>query len=113
MRLKWYLPKFAKALKYEPHQSRPNERLEDRLDLLAKLLALYPFTDTDQLAKEFKLTRKTICVLANFYRVFKRDDVRSKICRQNGDNPRSRAAYWLRLNHRPKPTNNNNNNGKD
>ncbi len=113
MRLRWYLPKFGKVLGYKPNNHNTNERIEERTDLLAKLLALYPFTDTEQLAREFMLNHKFVNQLAHFYGVIKTKDVRSQIAKQNGDNPRSRAAYWLRLNHRPKPINNNNNNGKD
>lgn len=112
MRLRWYLPKFGKVLGYEPNNHNANERMEERTDLLAKLLALYPFTDTEQLAREFMLNHKFVIQLANFYGVFKTKDVRSQIAKQNGDNPRSREACWLKFNHRPK-TNNNNNNGKD
>ena len=96
MRLRWYLPKFGKVLGYEPNNHNTNERIEERTDLLAKLLALYPFTDTEQLAREFKLTHKFVNQLAHFYGVIKTKDVRSQIAKQNGDNPRSRALLYFR-----------------
>ena len=96
MRLRWYLPKFGKVLGYEPNNHNTNERIEERTDLLAKLLALYPFTDTEQLAKEFMLNHKFVNQLARFYGVFKTKEARSQIAKQNGDNPRSRQALFFK-----------------
>ena len=96
MRLRWYLPKFGKVLGYEPNNHNTNERIEERTDLLAKLLALYPFTDTEQLAREFMLTHKFVNQLACFYGVFKSKEVRNQIYKQNGDNPRSRQALYFK-----------------
>ena len=96
MRLRWYLPKFGKVLGYEPNNHNTNERIEERTDLLAKLLALYPFTDTKQLAREFMLNHKFVNQLAHFYGVIKTKDVRSQIAKQNGDNPRSRQALFFK-----------------
>lgn len=113
MRLRWYLPKFGKVLGYEPNNHNTNERIEERTDLLAKLLALYPFTDTEQLAREFMLTHKFVNRLALFYGVSKTKDVRSHIAKRNGNNPRSRALLYFRRQQQQQQNNNNNNNDKD
>ena len=90
----FYLPYFQKALNYSPTNKR--EKFDERMDLLSKLLALYPFTDIKELCREFYLNAKYIRVLANRYGVHKSEDSRRAICKKNGDNPNSRKAYWYR-----------------
>ena len=94
--MKWYLPKFGKALGYIPNRKKPNEHMDERTDMLAKLLALYPFTDTEQLAREFMVTHKFVNQLAHFYGIFKSKEVRNQICKLNGDNPKSRQALFFK-----------------
>jgi hypothetical protein len=69
--------------------------MEQRLHLFAMMMALYPFTPTAMLAEEFKLSRRTIKMIANEHGVHKNKDMRIRICKENGDNPRSRKAAKL------------------
>lgn len=54
------------------------------MDLLSRLLALYPFTDIDKLVDEFKLTAGRIKQLARFYGVHKTKEKRRDINIRNG-----------------------------
>ena len=67
------------------------------MDLLSKLLALYPFTDIDKLVDEFKLTAGRINQLAQFYGVRKTKEKRSEINSQNGRDAFLRK-YWAEKN---------------
>lgn len=90
----WVLPWFEKALNWK-HGDALLEKFDERMDLLAKLLALYPFTETEQLTKEFHLSEGRIKQLAIYYGVNKDQQTRSDINKKNGDNPRSRALLFL------------------
>lgn len=92
--MKWWLPRFQKKLKYEcpPHSL---EKFDERMNLLAKLLALYPFTNTVKLAREFAMKAKIIKQIAQFYGVRKTKETRRDINKNNGNNPRSRRAYRI------------------
>ena len=68
--------------------------LDERIHLLATLLALYPFTDTEELSKEFLLSEITIKQIVHHYHVKRSKEKRSEINRRNGDNPKSRAFLW-------------------
>ena len=85
----FYVPKFARALNYTPVGKR-YERFDERMHLLATLLALYPFTSNERLSKEFKYSPMYISKLASYYGVYKCKEHRQRVNKQNGDNPRSR-----------------------
>ena len=91
----FYVPKFARALNYTPVGKR-YERFDERMHLLATLLALYPFTSNEQLSKEFKYSPNYIYLLASYYGVYKSDEHRRRVNKQNGDNPRSRRYYFYK-----------------
>jgi hypothetical protein len=63
------------------------------MDLLSKLLALYPFTDVDKLVDEFKLSAKRINQLAQFYGIRKTKEKRRDINIKNGRDVFLRK-YW-------------------
>ena len=91
----FFVPKFARALNYTPVGKR-YERFDERMHLLATLLALYPFTSNERLSKEFKYHPNYIRLLASYYGVYKSDEHRRRVNKQNGDNPRSRRYYFLK-----------------
>ena len=91
----FFVPKFARALNYTPVGKR-FERFDERMHLLATLLALYPFTSNEQLSKEFKYHPNYIRLLASYYGVYKSDEHRRRVNKQNGDNPRSRRYYFYK-----------------
>ena len=91
----FYVPKFARALNYTPVGKR-YERFDERMHLLATLLALYPFTSNERLSKEFKYSTMYIGLLASYYGVYKTKEHRQQVNKQNGDNPRSRRYYFLK-----------------
>lgn len=69
--------------------------MDARLHLFATMMALYPFTQTSALAKEFKMDARYIKQIANDNGVHKDSETRKKICKENGDNPRSRKAMYF------------------
>ena len=91
----FYLPLFSGLLDYG--DARMNERtymhIEERTHLLATLLALYPFTDTKDLADEFKMTEKSVTQIANYNHIYKSSEKRSCINTENG------REMFLRLLH--------------
>ena len=89
----FYVPKFARALNYTPVGKR-YERFDERMHLLATLLALYPFTSNERLSDEFKYSPMYISQLASYYGVYKCKEHRQRVNKQNGDNPRSRRYYF-------------------
>ncbi len=97
----WRLPLFVRLLGSEKKnladKGHIKEWLEKRFDLLARLLAEYPNGDTEKMAKDYGLHAKTIVLLAHQYGVYKSRERRSEICTKNGDNPRSRRAFWVRF----------------
>lgn len=91
----FFVPKFARALNYTPVGKR-YERFDERMHLLATLLALYPFTSNERLSKEFKYHPNYIRLLASYYGVYKTKEHRQRVNKQNGDNPRSHRYYFLK-----------------
>lgn len=91
----FYLPLFIELLDYG--DARMNERtymhIEERTHLLATLLALYPFTDTKEIADEFKMTEKSVTQIANYNHIYKSSEKRSSINAENG------CEMFLRLLH--------------
>ena len=91
----FYLPLFRELLDYG--DARMNEstymHIEERTHLLATLLALYPFTDTKELADEFKMTEERITKIANYNNIYKSSEKRSSINKTNG------REMFLRLLH--------------
>ena len=91
----FYLPLFIGLLDYG--NARTNEstymHIEERTHLLATLLALYPFTDTKELADEFKMTEKSVTQIANSNHIYKSSEKRSRINTENG------REMFLRLLH--------------
>ena len=90
------LPWFEKALNWK-HRNVWTDKFDDRMDLLSKLLALYPFTDIDKLVDEFKLTAGRIKQLAQFYGVSKTKEKRRDINIKNGRDVFLRK-YWAEKN---------------
>ena len=86
------LPWFEKALNWT-HRNVWTDKFDERMDLLNKLLALYPFTDIDKLVDEFKLTAGRINQLAQFYGVHKTKEKRRDINIRNGRDAFLRK-YW-------------------
>ena len=72
------LPWFEKALNWTPRNVW-TDKFDERMDLLSKMLALYPFTDIDKLVAEFKLTAGRINQLAQFYGVHKTKEKRLRL----------------------------------
>ena len=106
-----YLPKFVRKLKDRWQQERVSPRssndclLDERTDLLATLLALYPNTPTDKLAEEFMMEEKTICQIAHKNGVYKSDEERRRINIENGRDAYLRL-YWARFFEKhPRPKN--------
>ena len=75
------LPLFRKRLNWDGQGQ--NRRLDERTDLFATMMALYPFTDSKELSKEFCLAAQTINIIANSNGVYKAKEVRREICRKN------------------------------
>lgn len=73
---------------------RASFALDERIHLLATLLALYPFTDTEELSKEFLLSEITIKQIVHYYHVKRSKEKRREINTRNGNNPKSRAFLW-------------------
>ncbi|MGX8694838.1 MAG: hypothetical protein ACSW8D_00505 [Prevotella sp.] len=79
------------------HRNVWTDKFDDRMDLLSKLLALYPFTDIDRLVDEFKFTAGRINQLAQFYGVHKTKEKRRDINIKNGRDVFLRK-YWAQKN---------------
>lgn len=97
--LNMYLPKFVRKLKEKWQQERVSPRsskeclLDERTDLLATMLALYPNTPTKELAEEFMLEEKSVIWIAHKNGVYKSDEERRRICIENGRDAFLRK-YW-------------------
>ena len=55
-----------------------------KIHVFATIMALYPFTSTQAIAKEFGMSQNTIKKMAAACHVKKNDDFRSEINRRNG-----------------------------
>ena len=91
----FYLPLFLSLIDYGdvPFLDRTYMHIEQRTHLLATLLALYPFTDTKELANEFKMTEESVTQIANYNQIYKSSEKRSSINKENG------REMFLRLLH--------------
>ena len=63
------------------------KNIDKRTDMLATLLALYPKTETEKLAKRLGMTKRTVIFYARMFGVSKSKEYRSEINRRNGDHP--------------------------
>lgn len=88
------IPWFEIKLSYK-HGNDYHEKIDDRIHLLAMLLALYPFTDNDSLAKEFCLSKKQIMDIAHLHHIYKSDEQRSCVNRKNGMLTKQSRAYYF------------------
>ena len=95
--IRWHLPTFSRALSWSPKLSKDRHE-DERMHLLATLLALYPTADTKDMSKEFCMSEQSICKIAQYYGVQKSREKRKEINRRNGDNPRSRRALFYKIN---------------
>lgn len=68
-------------------EKKTKEQLRDeRTHILATCMAAFPYTPTNQLAKEFEISASSINRVAAMYGVHKNKATRSKINRENGHN---------------------------
>lgn len=87
-----FLPTFEERLGWSGDQRDPNQHIDERTHLFATMMALYPFTDNDELAKEFMMSPKRIAFYANKHYVYKDYITRRAIYIANG-----RSAYLRKL----------------
>lgn len=91
VRLCFELPFMTEALQREwmrcKDKAERQRNIDKRIDLLATLLALYPDTDTEALAKQLGMTKKTVVFYARMFCVRKSKEYRSEINRKNGYHP--------------------------
>ena len=92
------LPWFEGALNWK-HRNVWSDKFDERMDLLSKLLALYPFTDIEKLVDEFKLSAGRIKQLAQYYGVPKSKEKRRDINIKNGRDVFLKK-YWAAKNRR-------------
>lgn len=80
------LPVFKEELRINPYyDERTKEMLRDeRTHILASAMALYPFTPTKDIAKEFGVSASIISSLATMYGIKKLPSMRSMINKENG-----------------------------
>jgi len=83
MRLPLYMPKFKKLLGWDG-STRRYDYMEERLHLFATMMAIYPFTETAEIAKDFMLTEQEVKFWAWFYGIKKNKAYRRKCCIENG-----------------------------
>lgn len=84
--IRYGLPVFREEYRVNPYDSdRVKEIMRDkRTHILATCMAAYPFTPTNELAKEFGIKPKVINALASLYGIKKSKETRSAINRENG-----------------------------
>lgn len=91
VRLRFELPFMTEELQREwlrcKDKAERQKNIDKRTDLLATLLALYPNTETEALAKQLGMTKKTVIFYARMFCVRKSKEFRSEINRRNGDHP--------------------------
>ena len=77
------LPRFEKKIgwRWEPFDQY---KREERIHLLALMLALYPFTSNAKLSEEFMIPASRVKQIALEYGVRKTQEFRKQICRKNG-----------------------------
>lgn len=85
------LPFMTEELKHEwlrcTSKAERQKNIDKRTDMLATLLALYPDTETEVLAKQLGMTERTVIYYARMFGVSKSKEFRSEINRRNGDHP--------------------------
>lgn len=89
------LPVFKEGLRINPHyDERTKEVLRDeRTHILASAMALYPFTPTKDIAKEFGVSASVISSLARLYGIKKLPSLRSAI---NSENASHSKGGWFK-----------------
>lgn len=83
MRLPLYMPKFKKLLGWDG-STRRYDYMEERLHLFATMMAIYPSTETAEIAKEFMLSEQEVKFWAWFYGIRKNKQYRREACIRNG-----------------------------
>lgn len=85
----FYLPAFKNEWMKRGHMKGAvlQDILDARTHVLATILALYPFTPTNDIAQEFGLTPKMVSQIAAKNGVRKTAELRSTINAQNGTHP--------------------------
>ena len=85
------LPFMTEELKHEwlrcTSKAERQKNIDKRTDMLATLLALYPDTETEVLAKQLGMTERTVIFYARMFGVSKSKEFRSEINRRNGEHP--------------------------
>lgn len=79
-----YLPTFEEKIGWSGDWREPNQHIEERTHLFATMMALYPFTDNSELAKEFCMSATLIAVYAHLHGVYKSSAYLSKVYAENG-----------------------------
>ena len=79
MRLPLYLPTFRKIL-----GERFYEHQDERMHLFATMMAIYPFTNNEEIQREFMITKQELRFWTWFYGIKKNKQYRRKICIENG-----------------------------
>lgn len=85
VKLCFKLPFFTKEIENDWRNNKAGraKNIDKRTDMLATILALYPFTKTEEIAKEFNVSAKSIAVMANLFGIRKSDEFRSDVNRNN------------------------------
>lgn len=83
MRLALFIPKFTNKLGWDG-SVRHYDYMEERLHLLATMMALFPFTPTEELAKEFMVSEQMVKFIGWLYGAKRSRKYRRKVCIENG-----------------------------
>lgn len=83
MRLALFIPKFTNKLGWDG-SVRHSDYMEERLHLFATMMAIYPFTNNEEIQREFMITKQELRFWAWFYGVKKNKQYRRQICIDNG-----------------------------
>ena len=86
------VPRFPSLLG-EAWRYAPDGAIEQRLDILASILAAYPDQDTEAIAKTYGMAPWTIAHLAHYFGVYKSKDKRREINIKNGRDVYLRLLY--------------------
>jgi hypothetical protein len=90
MKLALIIPQFRKKLCWDG--SGNYDYMDERLHLFATMMALYPFTETKELVKEFMISRHEVIQFAWLYGIRKTKGHRRRVCIKNG-----RSVFLRRL----------------
>ena len=77
------MPKFKKLLGWDG-STRRYDYIEERLHLFATMMAIYPFTETAEVANEFMISEQEVKFWAWFYGIKKNKKYRREACIRNG-----------------------------